>query len=110
MFEPSFYQTVLPDRVRQECGQRPDHVPVVEFRLAGGTTLDVCHIVHLADKWLAVAYFRDSSACQDMDIAFLGYEMVLRVMLSLHDPRARRLGFTLGQPAAAQSGVGQEAE
>jgi hypothetical protein len=109
MFEPNFYQTVLPDRVRQECAQRPSHVPVVEFRLADGITLDVCHIVHLADKWLAVAYFRDSSACQDMDIAFLGYEMVLRVMLSLHDPRARRLGFTLGQPAGAPAGAGEEA-
>ena len=109
MFEPAFYQNVLPDRVRQVCSERPSHVPVVEFRLADGTTLDVCHIVHLADKWLAVAYFRDSSAYQDMDIAFLGYEMVLRVMLSLHDPRARRLGFTLGQPAGAPAGAGEEA-
>ena len=98
MFDPGFYQTVLPDRVKQQCAMQSGHVPVVEFRLADGTALDVCHIVHLADKWLAVAYFRDASACQEMDLAFFGYEMVARVTLSMHDPRSRRLGFEIGQP------------
>lgn len=95
MFDPGFYQTVLPDRVGQQCAMQSGHVPVVEFRLADGTVLDVCHIVHLADKWLAVAYFRDASACQDMDLAFFGYEMVTRVMLSMHAPGSRSLGFQL---------------
>jgi len=105
VFDPRFYESVLPDRVRQQCVMQPGHVPVVEFRLTDGTLLDVCHIVHLDEKWLAVAFFRDASSCQDMDLALFGYELVTRVILSMHDPHSRSLGFQLDrQPQASQIG------
>ena len=100
MFGPEFYRTVLPDRIRQECAARPGQVPVVQLKLGDGAALDVCHIIHLADRWLAVAYFRDTERCEEMDIAFLAYEFVTRVTFSLHDPRARRLGFRIAEPEA----------
>src|SRR3989304_7073993 len=101
MFDASFYQNVLPGWVRTQCEARPQQIPVVELRLADATTLDICHIVHLADRWLSVAYFRDSAVCADMDLAFIGYEMVTRVTLSLHDPKARRLGFSVAKSEEA---------
>lgn len=99
MFRADFYRAVLPDRVERECAARTSHVPVVGFHLADGVTLDVCHIVHLADTWLAVATYRDSATCEEMDFAFMSYESVVRITLSLQDPKARRLGFN---PAASR--------
>ena len=97
MFLIDFYKAALPDRIERECRRQPGRVPVVEFRLADGTTVDVCHIVHLADTWLGLAVYRDATTCEDMDIAFLPYEAVTRVILSLHDPSARRIGFDTGK-------------
>jgi hypothetical protein len=96
MFDADFFRTFLPGRVQAECRARPDLVPVVRVSLADGTALDVCHISHLADTWMAVAYFRDVETCQEMDLAFFGYAIVTRVTLSLHHRAARKLGFKAG--------------
>ncbi|MDO8533080.1 MAG: hypothetical protein Q7T26_13110 [Dehalococcoidia bacterium] len=95
MFDVSFYQTVLPERVTSECRIRPEDVPVVLLHLANGMTMDLCHIVHLADTWLAVRYFRDTKTCEEMDVAYVPYELVTLVTLSLHRPEDRPVGFRL---------------
>jgi hypothetical protein len=85
----------------------------VNLHLANGRTLDLCHIVHLADRWFAVQYFRDSESCEDMDVAFLPYDLVVLVTLSLHSADQRRIGFNIeagnpslsGQPAGPAPGV-----
>ena len=99
VFDAAFYTTVFLDLVRKECRRQADKVPVVEFRLGDGGGLDVCHILQLSDRWLAVAFFRDPEACDDMDVAFLPYELVVRITVSLHNPQSRRLGFTVTEPA-----------
>ena len=96
MFDADFFRAFLPGRVQAECRARPELVPVVRISLADGTALDVCHISHLADTWMAVAYFRDVETCQEMDLAFFGYAIVTRVTLSLHHRTARKLGFKAG--------------
>ena len=98
MFEPAFYSGVFPELVKTECRRQAGKVPVVEFKLGDGTKLDVCHLAQLADKWFAVAHFRDIETCDDMDMAFLPYELVVRVDLSFHPPEARRLGFRVSGP------------
>lgn len=95
MFESAFFESVLPDRIRQRCVEQSGHVPVVELHLADGDSLDLCHIVHLADRWLLVAFYRDPAKCSDMDLAFLGYDTIKRITVSMHDPHSRRLGFNL---------------
>ena len=99
MFDAAFYTTAFPDLVQQECRRQSGQVPVVEFRLGDGTTLDVCHVMQLADRWMVLAFFRDPKTCEDMDIAFLPYELVVRINISLHNPRSRRIGFTDKAPA-----------
>jgi len=94
VFDATFYQAVLPDRAAKECAGRPDHVPVVELRLGDGTVLDLCHVLALSERWLSVAFFRDSETCEDMDVAFLPYELVVRVTVSLHHPSRRKFGFS----------------
>ena len=108
MFLIDFYKAVLPDRVERECKREPGRVPVVQFLLADGTTLDVCHIAHLADTWLGVAAYRDAAACEDMDFAFLPYEAVTRVTLSLHDSSARRIGFDTAKSVRSTDSATEE--
>ncbi|MBI4201663.1 MAG: hypothetical protein HY532_00925 [Chloroflexi bacterium] len=107
-FDAAFYQTVLPERVKQECMGSPESVPVVKLVLANGHILDLCHILHLADTWLAVQHFRDAETCQDMDVAFLPYELANMVTVSMHHPTSRKMGFILTEhsaPAAPPAAV-----
>lgn len=101
MLDATFFSTALRERVRAECERQPDQVPVVLLHLADGTAVDVCHILHLADGWLAVAYFRDSTACDEMDTAYIRYDLVTRVTLSLHQRKSRRLGFDVAKSQEA---------
>ena len=100
MFDVGFYTSVFPDLVEKECRRQADKVPVVEFQLGDGTTLDICHILQLSDRWMTVAFFRDLKTCEDMDIGFLPYELVVRITVSFHNAKSRRLGFTLTEAAA----------
>ena len=98
MFDSAFYTTVFADLVQRECRRQSGMVPVVEFRLAEGSTLDICHLIQLADKSLAVAYCRDPETCEDMDMSFLPYELVVRICVSFHHAEMRRLGFAVSEP------------
>ena len=109
MFDADFYRKVLPERVTEQCHGHPGDVPVVNLHLANGRTLDLCHVAHLADTWVAVQYFRDTETCDDMDLAFLPYELVTMVTVSLHHPTSRRIGFRLGeQPSLPEAGEEHE--
>lgn len=55
-----FYARVLPDRVVAQCQGNPGAVPVVNLHLANGRVLDLCHIMHLTERWFAVQYCRDT--------------------------------------------------
>ncbi len=103
VFGPEFYASVLRDRVVSECHGEPGKVPVVNLHLANGRVLDLCHITYLSDRWLGLQYFRDSETCGDMDLAFLPYELVTMVTVSIHHPQERRLGFSIDGPAGSSA-------
>jgi hypothetical protein len=107
MFDAGFYASVLPDLLQRECRQQAGKVPVVEFHFADGTMLDICHIVQLGENWMVVAFFRDPETCEDMDFEFLPYELVLRITISFHNPKSRRLGFA---PAESPSSPTEDAK
>ncbi len=100
-FDAVFFRTSFPELVQAECQRRPEQVPVVLLHLADGTALDVCHILSLADQWLALAYFSDSATCEEMEIAFVRYDQVTRVTLALHHPAGRHLGFDVAKSREA---------
>lgn len=86
MFDANFFRTALPERVRAACEADTSFMPIVHLHLMDGAVLDVCNIAYLAEKWFAVAYFRDASADERLDVAFLRYDLVSRVTLSLTTP------------------------
>ena len=57
----------------------------------------VCHVMQLAEKWLTVAHFRDPETCDDMDVCFLPYELVVRINVSLHHPAGPQAGLYSGE-------------
>ncbi|HEU0075264.1 MAG TPA: hypothetical protein VFS30_14765 [Dehalococcoidia bacterium] len=110
MFDASFYAETLPNLVQTECRRQPDKTPVVELRLGDGTTLDVCHVTQLAERWLGVTFFRDAEKCDDMDVSLLPYELVTRITVSLHHQQTRKLGFSIEDTVKSAAAVDATAE
>ena len=94
-FGPTFFATVLVDRVRALCDGHPGEVPVVELQLADGLTLDMCHVPAVQAEWVAVEAYRDRETCEDMDLVFVPYGFITRVTLSMWHPGQRPIGFDL---------------
>lgn len=99
-FDATFFQATLPQLVTAQCQGRPDLVPVVRIDLANGATLDVCHVAALGAAQAAVTHYRDARTCDDMDVAFVPYSLMMLVDVSLHPASARKLGFRLDAPPA----------
>lgn len=93
IFGAGFFATVLPERGLQACQGKPEAVPVVKLHLANGTILDLCHIPHMGPGWFAAHYYREIEKCDDMDLAFVPYQLVLLVTVSAQHRSARHLGF-----------------
>jgi hypothetical protein len=99
-FGPSFFASVLPDRVTAACEQEPARVPVVLVRLGDGTLLDLCHVTALTPQYLVTTIYRDPSTCEDMDVIFVPYSFITWVRVALHDRATRPLGFDVSRGAA----------
>lgn len=94
-FGPEFFRAVLPDRVSTLCAGQPELTPVVQLHLADGYAPDVCHVLSLGPDWLVANVFRDKETCEEMDLIFLPYSLVMRVTVSLHHPAQRPAGFQI---------------
>lgn len=100
-FGPAFFASALHARVRAQCDEHPEGVPVVELHLADGTTLDVCHIPVLEAPWLAAQVYRDRETCEDMDLVFVPYGLIMRVTIAVWHRSQRPIGFNLDEHAPA---------
>ena len=60
LFGPQCFEQVLPDRVRAACAGHPKRVPALD------------------PAWFAATVFRDHKTCEDMDLVFVPYAMVMR--------------------------------
>lgn len=101
VFGMPFFGTMLSGRIEDRCsGARPD-VPQVLLHLASGTVLDICHIVEFAPRWIATAVFRGDRSCEQMDLEFLPYQLIVRVTLSSRPADERPLGFDVQRSRAA---------
>lgn len=108
VFDAGFYQAALSDRVAKECEGHPGLVAVVKLHLGDGTVLDLCHVTALSERWMSVAFFRNTETCEDMDVTFIPYELVLRVTVSLHHPSNRAIGFSHSTLPGTPGNVGPE--
>lgn len=96
-----FFGAMLSGRIEDGCsGVQPD-VPQVLLHLASGAVLDICHIVEFAPRWIATEVFRDDRSCEQMDLEFLPYQLIVRVTVSSRASDERRLGFDVQRSLAA---------
>lgn len=112
-FGPSFFLTVLGDRVREQCDRNPESVPVVGLHLADGVILDLCHVAGVGPQWLGARFYRDRETCTDMDVAFVPYGLITRITVSMWHRSQRPLGFDVNHPVtsmAAPTGEGRGVE
>jgi hypothetical protein len=108
VFDRLFFSSILPEHVRAAVAAHDGRVPVLEIHLGDRSVLDLCHIVRLADAWVAVAYFCREDARDEYGIAFVPYATIVRVTLTMRDEAERDIGFdTDVTPIQTPSGDGQ---
>ena len=98
-FGPAFFLTQLRGFVRERCPDPKERLPVVHLHLGDGEVLDVCHVIGIAPRWLALAV-RDPEAqghAGAMRTELVPYETVYRVTIRAVRPAETHLGFDHGR-------------
>jgi hypothetical protein len=93
VFDRDFFLTVLPEQVRALAASKPGQTPVLHLHVMGGPVYDICHLMALADEWLSAAYFAEPDDCDEVEIAFLPYNQIVRITVSLPEAAERPMGF-----------------
>ena len=92
-FGPSFFMGHLGRFVRDRCPDATEHLPVVRMRLSDGETLDVCHIIGVSPHWVMLAVHDGAHGRDEMAIAMVPYDAVVRVTVSTRHAEASSIGF-----------------
>jgi hypothetical protein len=87
--------------------------PMVEIHLAGGDTLDLCHIIGVTPQWVALAVRDDDEDDrQRVRTEFIAYDSIERVTLRAARPESPQLGFEASRTprvmASSQPGMTPE--
>jgi hypothetical protein len=93
VFDRDFFLNALPEQMRALAATRPAQTPVLHLHVMGGAVFDICHLMALADEWLSAAYFTEPETCDDVEIAFLPYNQIARITVSLPEASERPIGF-----------------
>lgn len=96
-FGPPFFLTRLAALVRESCPSRTENLPSVLLHLVDGESIDVCHVIGLAESWVAVAAHDPGApspgTTPGMRTVLVPYETILRVSLRLQAADGSRIGF-----------------
>lgn len=90
-FGPSFFLTQLGAYVRDRCPDIEEALPFVHVHLAGGESLDVCHVIGLAPRWVALAVYEPVSRA--MRTECVPYEAIVRITISPGHAQGDHMGF-----------------
>lgn len=94
VFGPRFFLTYLPGLVRERCPEPVESLPRVSLHVASGEILDVCHIIGLAPRWVALAvYDGGEGAGAAMRTELVPFETILRISIRLPKGGDRAMGF-----------------
>lgn len=99
-FGPAFFLQQLHAFVRDRCPKPDEHLPAVAVHLADGEVLDVCHIMGLSPRWVALAVHdieRSSHEPSPMRTELVPYQIVSRITIRSTRKELARLGFEMGK-------------
>ena len=98
-FGPSFFLGQLSAFVRDRCPEPSERLPSVELHLVTGEAVDVCHIVGVAPRWIALAVWsRDATTDDRMLTVLIPYETIVRVRVRPAHTHGDRIGFDQAKP------------
>lgn len=92
IFGPQFFRAHLGGIVKEQCAGPAEAMPAVQIHLVDGQVLDVCHVVALAPRWLALAVL-ESLEGMAMHLELVPYQLIARVSIRHVRASARRIGF-----------------
>ena len=94
-FGPLFFLGHLRSFVRERCPEPSETRPVVRLHLVGGDVLDVCHVIGLAQGFVALAVYEDAG--RGMRTEIVPYLAIARVTIQA-DRRESEIGFGQKEP------------
>ncbi|MCC7537162.1 MAG: hypothetical protein IT379_13150 [Deltaproteobacteria bacterium] len=99
-FGPRFFLTQLAAFVRDRCPTADEAIPLVEIHLAGGESLNICHVIGLAPGWVALAVFEEhrSDGAHRMRTELVPYATIVRVTIRASATVEKRIGLHAGTP------------
>lgn len=96
VFGPSFFMRQLGAYIRDRCPEASEVLPFVHVRLTNGESLDVCHVIGLSTRWVALATYRESSS--GMATELVPYECITRITIEPGQAEGARIGFQQKTP------------
>ena len=105
VFGPEFFLTHLRSFVRERCPTPADALPLVQVHLGSGEVLDLCHVVAISDRWVALAVREEARGAAEMRMhtSLTPYELICRVEIRDRAAGASRMGFNLAHEPDVES-------
>lgn len=91
-FGPLLFLGQLAAYVRERCPDPGEALPQVELHLHDGSVVDVCHVIAVGPRWVAIAA-RDPGARARMHTVLLPYEAIGRVTIRAAGAQGQAPGF-----------------
>jgi hypothetical protein len=97
-FGPSFFLGHLRRFVRDRCPDPQERMPIVQVYLAGGETLDLCHVMAVSPRWVLLAV-RDAVSHPDgMAVEVVPYELIRHICIRTREAGGPPIGFAQTSP------------
>ena len=110
-FGPRFFLAQLRAFARDRCPDPAERLPVVSLHLGDGEVLDVCHLIGLAPRWVALAV-RETEGKEHppaMRTEFVPYEIIHRVTIRAVRAAETHIGFDHGRMPQVLAGAEPDA-
>ena len=100
-FGPSFFLAHLGAYVRDCCPDPREALPFVHLHLASGEVLDVCHVIGLTPRWVALAVYEAPSHAMRTEL--VPYEVITRIAISPGQAQGSHIGFHQEAPPVQET-------
>jgi hypothetical protein len=92
-FGPVFFLSQLRGLVRERCPDPSEALPAVEIHLQSGVSLEVCHVIGVSPRWVALAVHDEGRPGGAMRTDLVAYELIVRVSVRAVRPSEPSVGF-----------------
>jgi hypothetical protein len=99
-FGPTFFLRHLGAFVRDCCPDPSEALPFVHVHLSSGDVLDLCHVIGLAPRFVALAVYESGGSARVMRTELVPYEAIVRITVRSGKKEGSHIGFSQEQAPA----------